>query len=87
MILKVMYGQNTGGNWAYFDAEKFYHIQVKTVDVGLDVEWILLPQTDIQKEENITLVIYYHNGLRHEVATNRVVWILNNEGKTIDRIN
>jgi hypothetical protein len=87
MILKVMYGQNSGQNWAFFDVDKFYSHQIDMCNAPLGSETILLPGTDVQKIEKIQSILYFKNNEQHEIITNRVVWILNNEGKTIDRIN
>ena len=56
-------------------------------DAPLGSETILLPKTNVQEIDKIQSILYFKNNEQHEIITNRVVWILNNEGKTIDRIN
>lgn len=84
MIIKLNTGEN---NWAYFESNEIYIDKMLYQNLySNDVIWILQDGTELMENKEIKYIrLVYETGIK-SIATNRIGFFLNNEGKTIDRI-
>jgi hypothetical protein len=84
MILKLCTGIN---QWGYFESDEIFIEKVLANNLfDNDVKWILQEGTEQQKNKEVNYIhLIYETGSKR-IATNRVGYLLNNEGKTVDKI-
>ena len=85
MIIKV---KNSGGSWSYFECQIVHSHKCLLGTVENKGHYVILLKDKDRKDDlNVTLLnLETEKSHFRKILTDQVCYILNNEGKTVDRI-
>lgn len=91
MILKTMIVDSSGRNWACYEADAISYRKTSINALPIDTLLNTAVCEDISTITDDTITLFTIRNTEtdktHYVASNNVSWLLNNNGKTIDRVN